>query len=124
MKPKLSTARTVSRKFNSVSEDKIAQLKKFQMKKRSEIKMMWAVRAFQDWRNSRLSDIENFDNVIFEANLNNVQGLSKEVFEYAMIRFIPEVTKLKTGEDYPGKTLYEMCVAIQKYLNVNGKSGS
>ena len=83
--------------------------------------MMWAVRAFQDWRNSRLSDIENFDNVIFEANLNNVQGLSKEVFEYAMIRFIPEVTKLKTGEDYPGKTLYEMCVAIQKYLNVNGK---
>ena len=35
-----------------------------------------------------------------------------------MIRFIPEVTK-KTGEAYPGRTLYQLCSSIQKYLNVN-----
>ena len=31
--------------------------------------------------------------------------------------FIPEVTKLKDGSDYPGKTLYEMVTLIQKYLH-------
>ena len=33
--------------------------------------------------------------------------------------FIPQVTKLKDGKDYPGKTLYKMIVSIQKYLNQN-----
>ena len=98
------------------------ELKKVNMKKRSELKMMWAVRAYNEWRNNRLSDIVNFDNNIFEANLDQVDSLRKEQLEYAMCRFIPEVTKLKSGEDYPGKTLYEMCVALQKYLNMNGKN--
>ena len=41
--------------------------------------------------------------------------------EYALCRFIPEVRKLKSGDDYLGKTLYEMVVAIQKFVNMNGK---
>ena len=97
------------------------ELKQVQLKKRTEFKMMWAIRAFNEWHTNRLNDIENFDNKIFEANLSDVDKLSKESFEYAMCHFIPEVRKLKSGDDYPGKTLYEMCVAIQKYVNLNGK---
>ena len=118
---RVGTAKTVSRKFHSVSEAQVMQLKKVQLKKRTEYKMMWGVRAYNEWRNNRLMDIENFDNNIFDANLNEIGKLSKEKFEYAMCRFIPEVRKLKSGEDYPGKTLYEMCVSIQKYCNINGK---
>ena len=117
----VGTRKAVSRKFHSVSESQIMELKKVQMKKRSEYKMMWAVRAFNEWHSNRLNDIINFDNKIFDANLADVEKLSKENFEYAMCRFIPEVRKLKSGDDYPGKTLYEMCVAIQKYVNLNGK---
>ena len=84
--------------------------------------MMWAVRAFKEWRMNRLNDIMQFDNAIFAANLDEIESLSKENLEYTMCRFIPEVTKLKSGKDYPGKTLYEMCVAIQKYCNLNGKN--
>ena len=98
------------------------ELKKVQMKKRSETKMMWAVRAFNECRNNRLNDILAFDNNIFEANLNDVEHLTKEKLEYGMCRFIPEVRKLKSGDDYPGKTLYEMCVAIQKFVNIKGKN--
>ena len=88
------------------------ELKKIQMKKKSETK---AVREFNKWHNNRLNDIVEFDNNIFEANLNDVKHLSKEKLEYAICRFIPEIKKLKSNDDYPGKTLYEMCVAIQKY---------
>ena len=52
---------------------------------------------------NRLNDIVNFDNVIFEANLENVDQLSKESLEYSLCRFIPEVTKIKDGSDFPGK---------------------
>ena len=98
------------------------ELKKVQMKKRSEYKMMWAVRAFKEWRMNRLNDIMNFDNTIFGANLDDMPSLTKEKLEYAMCHFISEVRKLKSGDDYPGKTLYEMCVVIQKYCNMNGKN--
>ena len=33
-----------------------------------------------------------------------------------MCKFISEITK-KDGSDYPGKTLCELVIAIQKYLN-------
>ena len=68
--------------------------------------MMWAVRAYNDWRKSRLNDIVNFDNNIYEADLSKVENLTKEKLEYAMCHFISEVRKLKTGDNYPGRTLY------------------
>ena len=40
--------KSVSRKFHSISEAKIMELKKVQMKKRSETKMMWAMRALNE----------------------------------------------------------------------------
>ena len=36
-----------------------------------------------------------------------------------MCRFIPEVMKQKGSGPYPGKTLYQLVVTIQKYLNIN-----
>ena len=114
-------AASVSRKYHTISESQIMKLKQETMKKRSETKMMWAVRAYNDWRSNRLSDAINFDVSILEANLNDLPTLTKERLEYAMCRFIPEVRKIKNGDDYPGRTLYEMCVAIQKYVNIRGK---
>ena len=112
---------SVSRKFHTISEEKIMQLKTEQMKKRSENKMLWAVRAFNEWRVNRLNDVIHFDVRISEANLEELHTLTKENLDYAMCRFIPEVRKVNGGEDYPGRTLYEMCVAIQKFVNIRGK---
>ena len=49
------------------------------------------------------------------ADLNDLKNLSKENFIESMCYFIPEVFK-KNDELYPGPSLYQMCVAIQKYL--------
>ena len=56
---------------------------------------------------------------IFYADLDDLPNLKLENFRHAMCFFIPEVTKSKGEGLYPGKTLYQMCMAIQKYLNVN-----
>ena len=57
---------------------------------------------------------------IWRSDLDKCQLLVKEDFEYLMCKFIAEVVKVKDGSDYPGCTLYQMCVVIQKYLFSNG----
>ena len=89
------------------------------MKKRTFNKMQWGVRAYNSWHENRLSDPSKYDVNVFESNLSNVKELKKESLCKALCRFIPEVTKVKDGQDYLGKTLYEMVVSIQKYLNQN-----
>ena len=79
--------------------------------------MYWGVNPYNDWREERLRTF-NYDYPIYMADLNKLESLTKENFEYAMVRFIPEVTKIKGG-NYPGSMLYQMCTSIQKYLNVN-----
>ena len=38
---------------------------------------------------------------------------------HALCRFIPEVTKKRGEGEYPGATLYQMNIAIERYLVVN-----
>ena len=68
----------------------------------------------------RLSDPLTYDYRIFESNIKVCETLQKPQFEYSMSKFIAEVVKVKDGSDYPGATLYQMCIAIQKHLNING----
>ena len=116
---KLGTARNVSRrKFTFTSDERIENLRQTQLKKRTEKKMFWGVNAYVQWREERLKSF-NYDYPIFMADLNNLETLEKENLVYALVRFIPEVTKLNGEGVYPGKTLYQMCTSIQKFLNVN-----
>ena len=106
------------RKFKFSTEERIQQLKQIRLKKRTEAKMYWGVNAYNEWHDERLLNY-NYDVGIYEANLNDLKSLTAENLEHAMLRFIPEVTKKKGEELYPGRTLYQLCTSIQKYLNVN-----
>ena len=86
------------------------------MKKCSEVKMMWAVRAYQQWRSSRITDSETFDINIFDSNLEDFSNVTKEKLEHSLCIFLAEVKKVN-GDEYPGKTLYQLVVSIQRYLN-------
>ena len=74
--------------------------------------------AYTEWRDARLSN-GPFDQNILDANLNDLKNINVKNFEYIMCRFIPEVTKTKGDGPYSGKTLYQMVVAIQKFLQLN-----
>ena len=106
------------RKFKFIEEDKIEELQEVQLKKSVERKYNWAVTAYVDWRNERLRTF-NYDYSIYQADLFNFETLTKEVLNHALYRFIPEVTKTRGEGPYPDKTLYQMIVAIQKFLWVN-----
>ena len=119
--PKLATvtSNVSRRKFTFSSDARISDLKQIHLKKRTEKKMYWGgVNAYNEWRDERLRSY-NYDYPIYMADLQNLSTLTKENFQYAMIRFIPEVTKISGDGLYPGRTLYQMCTSIQKYLNIN-----
>ena len=108
-------------RFKKISEDKLSQLKKAKIKTRTLSKMRWAVKAYSDWRHTRISEVTGFDVRIYESDLERVDLLEKDSFEYAMCKFLAEVTKID-GSDYPGKTLYHLIVSTQKHINTKGKS--
>ena len=107
------------RLFHRVSEEQIKNLQEVKMKKRSFSKMKWAVNAYQEWRENRLSSTEGYDEVIFRTNLDDLVNLTKDDLEYCLCRFVPEVSKKNGKGDFPGSTLYQLCVAIQAYLKHN-----
>ena len=119
MKPRLATSKTVSkRSFRFVPDSKIEELKQVQLKKKTEAKVNWAVTAYNEWRDERLRTFK-YDPGIYFADLRNLESLEKENLQHALCHFIPEVTKVRGEDPYPGSTLYQMIVSIQKYLSVN-----
>ena len=109
---------STNRKFNFISKMRVEQLKTATLKRRTEAKMNWGVKAYNEWRDERLHNF-NYDVGIYYADLRDLANLKLENLRHALCYFIPEVTKSKGEGLYPGHTLYQLCMSIQKYLNVN-----
>ena len=117
IRSRLALKHAVSRNFNLQSDARIKELKQIRLKPNSESKVNWGVNAYNEWRDFRLETYQ-YDVGIYYADLNDLPNLTKENLSHSLCRFVPEVTK-KKGGSYPGRTLYQMVSAIQKYLNVN-----
>ena len=103
------------RSFNTISEDKLSKMMQLTFQQHTEAKIKWAVRCYNDWRTMRL-DQEECDQEIIDADIEDIDKLSKENFEFALCRFVCEVRKVNSDEDYPGRTLYQMVCALQNQL--------
>ena len=73
---------------------------------------------FQDWRNYRNS-LPNMSKI--DCDLNDLSTINEISLNYAMCHFLVEVKKLD-GSDFPAKTLYEICLYVQFYLETKGFS--
>ena len=111
-----------ARRFRRVSEEKLNELKQEKFKKRTFAKLQWAVKAYRDWCSNRMNDPAGFDGRFYESDIDRVELLERDSFEFAMCSFIAEVRKAKDGSEYPGKTLYHLVVSIQKFVNHKGKN--
>ena len=109
---------STKRKFSFASSEHIDELKRIRLKTSTESKVNWAVKAYNDWRNERLYNFQ-YDVGIYEADINNLSTLTRKNLQHLLCYFVSEVTKVKGDGPYPGRTLYEMIVAIQKYLKIN-----
>ena len=103
------------RNYNLVSDSKIAKMMEVKFQQRTEAKIKWAVKLYNEWHDMRLDKVD-YEEQIFDADLNDVSKLTKENLEFALCRFICEVKKVKEDADYPGKTLYQLVCALQNYL--------
>ena len=106
--------------YNTISNDKIKKMMEVQYQVRSEAKIRWAVKAYNDWRVMRLDRDDDVDEEILYADLNDIDSLTKENLEYALCRFICEVRKTEIDGEYPGRTLYQLACALQNFLKKKG----
>ena len=107
--------RLVGRKYNVVTKDKLKKMMEVRFQSRSEAKIRWAVKAYNDWRDAKL-DEEDCPVEILRSDLRDTFTLNKDDFEFALCMFIVEVKKSNEDADYPGRTLYQMACAIQSFL--------
>ena len=107
-----------TRSYNVISEEKIGKMMEVTYQQRTEAKIRWAVKLYNDWRSMRIDQI-GCDLRIGEADLNDFTTLNKENFEFALCRFICEVKKIKDAGDFPGRTLYQIVCCIQNFLRKN-----
>ena len=118
-KANIATTRSVSkRKFEFANEDRIESLKQIKVKKSSESKLDWAATAYIDWRNARLERFQ-YDPAIYFADITQLETLEMANLNHALCRFIPELERKRGKGPFPGGTLYQLVVALQKYLFVN-----
>ena len=77
-----AASKTVSnaKRFRTISEEKMNDLKKEHIKRRTYVKMKWVVKAFCDWRQNRMSDITSFDVQIYETDIDTVDLLERDTF--------------------------------------------
>ena len=116
--PIVSAAKSVTKKCIQItSSQRLKDLKEISVKKNTGKKLHWALTAFNDWRNDRLETLQ-YNYAIYSTDLGNLEALDKACLIETLCLFIPEVTK-RNGDAYPGKTLYQMVIAIQSYLNAN-----
>ena len=50
----------------------------------------------------------------------DIDEMSDEILDFTLARFVAEVRK-EDGQEYPGKTIYEILSSIQMYLRVQYK---
>ena len=67
-----------------MTTSRLDELKVKQLKKRTFNKIQSGVRAYNQWRIAKLSDVVNFDVRIYEADLERVELLNKANLRYAL----------------------------------------
>ncbi len=113
VKPRVKPARVYK---DPVSEQELDKLSHKSFADDTHRKLRWAVNMYEEWR---VQQNKNPDLNMITASLFNVGTLNKANLSYGLCRFLSEVTKVN-GEDFPGKTLYEILISIQIYLKMKG----
>ena len=80
---------------------KIHDLKQMKMKQWTLSKVNWAVKAYNEWRDVCLSN--GYNELIFNANLSDLNNLEPSSLCESLCHFIPEVNKTKGEGMYPAK---------------------
>ena len=82
----------------------------------SRRKWAWVLKVFEEWKKQRNEAVLKEDysgEPVFQEDID-------EMLDFTLARFVAEVRK-EDGQEYPGKTLYEILSSIEMYLRVQCK---
>ena len=82
----------------------------------SRRKWAWVLKVFEEWKKQRNEAVLKEDysgELVFQEDID-------EMLDFTLARFVAEVRK-EDGQEYPGKTLYEILSSIEMYLRVQCK---
>ena len=87
-----------------------------QFSPKTDKKINWVMSMFSEWRRYR-NEIPNMDSVMLD--FDDLHSVNKEELGSVLCCFITEVQKLD-DTNFPPKTLYDIIVCIQFFLEKNG----
>lgn len=104
-------------------EAEMVELSKKEQPVRTERSVAWASNLFEKWRvqrNTRISKRE-FEYQSLSVIPYRLESLNDDELNYCISRFVYEVKKLD-GTDFPPKTIRQLVLLLQMYLDEHGKS--
>ncbi len=84
----------------------------------TDCKVQWVCEMYHDWWFSHVAQVD-CDSRIKWAQLEMCQTGLKANFCYSLCHFLSEIRR-KDGNEYPGKTLHEIMICMQFYLQKVG----
>ncbi|KAK2565248.1 hypothetical protein P5673_011199 [Acropora cervicornis] len=99
----------------SISSDECRRFEDSWVSDASRRKWNWVLNIFEEWRetsNEAVLKVENSGEPVLNQR---VDEMSDEDLDFFLGRFVAEVRK-EDGQEYPGKTIYEMICSLQCYL--------
>ena len=81
----------------------------------SRRKWNWVLNIFEEWRETRNEAVLKVENSGEPVLNQRIDEMSDEDLDFFLPWFVAEVRK-EDGQEYPGKTIYEMTCSLQCYL--------
>ncbi len=101
----------------ATTETEMLQLSGKQFAQNTDRKINWAVDLFVVWRKNRMLDPDCPSEILW-MSLDN-PDLNKSHLCYSLCAFVNEIRR-KDGADFPGRTLYDLVLCMQFYLEKKG----
>ena len=106
------------RKFNTPLDDKaLVSLSWKNFSDETMKKVQWVTKMYSDWRSFRHSEGLQY----ISCDLEDASTITEESLLFAVCRFITKVKKVD-GSDFPARTLYDIIICLQFYLETIGFS--
>ncbi|XP_067054073.1 uncharacterized protein [Acropora muricata] len=103
-----------------ISSDECRKFEDSWVSDASRRKWNWVLNIFEEWRETRNEAVLKVENSGEPLLNQRIDEMSDEDLDFFLGRFVAEVRK-EDGQEYPGKTIYEMICSLQCYLRFQRK---
>ena len=103
-----------------ISSDECRRFEDSWVSDASRRKWNWVLNIFEEWRETRNEAVLKVENSGEPVLNHRIAEMSDEDLDFFLARFVAEVRK-EDGQEYPGKTIYEMICSLQCYLRFQRK---